>query len=168
MNLKEIQSQSEIWKSNLKYEESIWTNMTNMKSEVFMSFILPVWNESESNLKPIWNPKSQSQTEIKGKVNLTQSETELDEAFHHGSLSLWFHPRRLLLGGSPLGLNLPLPLSPHRFHPGLPFRANPTGFLLNLSILLHPFPLNLCSSFRLCPHRLDCHRLSCAWTVLSF
>ena len=40
-------------------------------------------------------------------------------------MSLRFRPHRLLLGGPPLGLYLPLPLDPHHFPPGLPFDANP-------------------------------------------
>ena len=102
--MKAIWGQYESWKSNLKSEESISTNL----------------NQSESNLKPFWNMKSQSKTELEGKVNLTQyesnlegkvnrtqSETELKGDFHSGGLSLRFYPRHLLLGSLLLGLDLP-------------------------------------------------------------
>ena len=59
-SLKWIWSQSEIWKSNLKSEESIWTNLN--QSEPIWNLCLwfsrqRVWNQSEMNLKPIWNLK---------------------------------------------------------------------------------------------------------------
>ena len=69
-------------------------------------------SQSETELKGKVNI-IQSETEIEGKVNQTQSETELEGVFHCSGSSLCFHPRRLLLGGPPLGLDLPLPLDPH-------------------------------------------------------
>ena len=60
-SLKWIWSQSEIWKSNLKYEESIWTNLNQSEIWSFMIFRQPVWKEPKSNLKPIWNVKIISQ-----------------------------------------------------------------------------------------------------------
>ena len=144
-------------------------------------FRLPVWNESESNLKLIWNLKSLSETELEGKSNLTlsetelkvkvnqtQSETELEGAFHHGGSSLRFHTCRLLPGGPPLCLNLPPPLNPHWLCPGLLTRTNPNGLLWNLSLLLHHEPLILRPSFLLHPHHLDSRRLSFARNKLSF
>ena len=106
--------------------------------------------------------KSQSETELEAKVNLTKSETipngkdnwekhdtELGGAFHCDDFSLCFHPRRLLLGSPPLGLDLPITLNHHRFCPGLLFGANPKGILQNMSILFHHAPLNLRLLFHL-------------------
>ena len=106
--------------------------------------------------------KSQSETELEAKVNLTKSETvpngkdnwekyktELEGTFHCDGLSLCFHPCRLLLGGPPLGLDLPITLDHHRFFPGLLFGANPKGLLQNTSILLNHVPLNLRLLFHL-------------------
>ena len=161
--------------SNLNQSEPIWN------LEFLQFFRLPVWNEYESNLKPIWNLKIQSNTELEGEVNLTQSETELEGKvnwtqyeteiegdFCCGGLSLRFHPRQILLGGLKLGLDFPLLLDPHRFCPDLPFGANPNGLPWNLSLLVHNGPLNLRQLLWLLPHLIDSCRLIFARTVLSF
>ena len=125
--------------------------------------------------------KSQSETELKGKVNITkskteiektinrtQSETELEGAFHRGGSSLCFHPHPLLLGGLSLGLDLPLPIDPNLFQPGMQFEDNHYSLLQNLSLLLNHGPLNLSLLFCLRPQCIYFCRLSCAWNVLSF
>ena len=47
------------------HSDSFWSQSqpiwTNLKSEAFRVFQTTVWNESEGNLKPIWNLKSQSE-----------------------------------------------------------------------------------------------------------
>ena len=66
---------------------------------------------------------------------------------NHGSLSLHFRPRSLLLRFPPLSLELPPPTNPHRFLPGLPFGANPniSNSCINTysTIIIYVYPLLL-------------------------
>ena len=52
LNLKAIRNQYEMWNSNLKYEESIWTNLNQYGIWSFYNFSDL---QSEMNLKQIWS-----------------------------------------------------------------------------------------------------------------
>ena len=66
---------------------------------------------------------------------------------HCSGSSLRFHPHRLLLGVSPLVLDLPFPLDPERFRPVLRFGANPniSNSCINtyIIIIINVYPLLL-------------------------